>query len=51
MPLPMQLIKEIESVQDLLAQGGSLLNLTIQDLDLNEVDRTRVKFTKALINP
>lgn len=38
MPLPKQLIKEIESVQDLLGEGNTLLNLTIQSLDLNKAD-------------
>ena len=38
MPLPNQLIKEVGSVHDLLKQGDMLLNLTIQNLDLNEVD-------------
>lgn len=33
-----KLIKEIESIKDLLKQGNSLLNLTIQDLDLTNVD-------------
>ena len=38
MPLPKQLIKEIESIDDLIKQGSALLNLTIQDLDLNKVN-------------
>ena len=38
MPLPKKLIKEIESVHDFLEEGNMLLNLTIQSLDLNEID-------------
>lgn len=38
MPLPNQLIKEIKSINDLLNQKEVLLNLTIQNLNLNEVD-------------
>lgn len=33
-----KLIKEIESVKDLVNQGDSLLNLAIQDLDLTKID-------------
>ena len=38
MPLPNQLIKEIQSINDLLKEGETLLNLTIQNLDLRDVD-------------
>ncbi len=38
MPIPKKLIKEIESVDDLLKHGDTLLNLTIQSLDLSEAD-------------
>lgn len=38
MPIPKKLIKEIESVEDLLKNGDSFLNLTIQSLDLRKVD-------------
>lgn len=38
MALPEKLIKEVESAEALLKEGGTLLNLTIQSLDLNEIN-------------
>jgi predicted Rossmann-fold nucleotide-binding protein len=38
MPIPEKLIKEIESVKDLLKHGDTLLNLTLQNLDLRKTD-------------
>lgn len=38
MQIPKKLIKEIESVKDLLLEGNTLLNLTIQNLDLRNLD-------------
>ncbi|NIA01949.1 MAG: hypothetical protein GWP15_01050, partial [Nitrospirae bacterium] len=38
MSLPEKLIKEVESAEALLKEGGTLLNLTIQSLNLNEIN-------------
>ena len=46
MPIPKKLIKEVECVQDLLKNGDSFLNLTIQSLDLRKVD---IDWSKAKI--
>jgi len=37
MKLPKKLIKEVESIEDLVGQGENLLNLAVQNLDLREV--------------
>ena len=38
MPLSEKLITEVESAEALLKEGSTLLNLTIQSLDLNKID-------------
>jgi len=49
MPAPKKLIKEIKSVKDLLAQGNTLLNLTIQDLNFKKekIDWKNIKLANT----
>lgn len=49
MPLPKKLIKEIESIETLLKHGDTLLNLTLQNLDLTktDIDWSKVKLANT----
>ncbi|MFH1284088.1 MAG: hypothetical protein ABIH78_00670 [Candidatus Peregrinibacteria bacterium] len=49
MPAPKKLIKEIQSVEELLKKGDTLLNLTIQNLDLKKtsIDWAKIKLANT----
>ncbi|MBD3360389.1 hypothetical protein GF366_01150, partial [Candidatus Peregrinibacteria bacterium] len=49
MPVPKKLIKEIQSIEDLLKHGDTLLNLTIQNLDLTKsnIDWSKIKLANT----
>ncbi len=49
MPAPKKIIREIESIENLLKEGDTLLNLTIQSIDLTKtgIDFTKIKLANT----